>query len=77
MQSEFGKLMKAVIVSSSSDINQGVLQKLNKGPLVYFLSNTVNLMDCNMKLCKSAASKTDQMKTDEIDMQLKAAYEQS
>ena len=42
MQSEFGKLMKAVIVSSSSDINQGVLQKLFKGPLVNFLSSEFN-----------------------------------
>ena len=32
-------------VSSSSDINQGVLQKLLKGPLVNFLSSIVHLME--------------------------------
>ena len=70
MDTEIVKLMKAVNVSSISEINQKSLEKtLNKGPLATFLSSIVKLFDKNMNLCKQAAVKIDQMKNEQIVLQ--------
>ena len=66
---EIHKLMKAVNVSSVSDINQINLQKLNKGPLSSFLLTMVRLFQKNIDLCKSAATKCDHLKTEQIEIQ--------
>jgi hypothetical protein len=41
------------------------LQKLNKAPLQTFLVNIVSLYDKNISLCKSAAAKCDQIKSEQ------------
>ena len=69
IESEIRKLMKAVGASSPSDINQSSLQKLNKAPLQTFLVNIVSLYDKNISLCKSAAAKCDQLKSEQIELQ--------
>ena len=43
MKSEMVRLMKAVNVSSVADLKKSALNKLNKGPLVDFLENLVEL----------------------------------
>ena len=69
IESEILKLMKAVSVSSPSDINQSSLNKLNKAPLQNFLVSIVSLYDKNVNLCKSAAVKCDQLQTEQIALQ--------
>ena len=69
MGSEILKLMKAVNVSSASEINQTNLQKLNKGPLSSFLLSMVGLFEKNVDLCKSAAVKCDHLKSEQIELQ--------
>ena len=69
MGSEILKLMKAVNVSSTSEINQNNLQRLNKGPLSSFLLSMVGLFEKNVELCKSAAVKCDQLKSEQIEIQ--------
>jgi hypothetical protein len=69
MGSEILKLMKAVNVSSTSEINQNNLQRLNKGPLSSFLLSMVGLFEKNVDLCKSAAVKCDQLESEQIEIQ--------
>jgi uncharacterized protein YaiL (DUF2058 family) len=71
MDAELVKLMKAVNVSSVSDISQGALQlqRLNKGPLQSSLMSMVSLYEKNVNLCKAAAAKVDRMKTEQIELQ--------
>ena len=69
IESEILKLMKAVSVSSPSDINHSSLNKLNKAPLQNFLVSIVSLYDKNVNLCKSAAVKCDQLQTEQIALQ--------
>ena len=69
MQSEILKLMNAVNVSSSSDICQSALNKLNKGPLQTFLVSMVKMYEKNVNLCKAAAAKFDELKSEQIEVQ--------
>ena len=67
MKSEIRKLLKAVNVSTTSELNETVLIKnLNKNPLAKFVESFVNLIEKNIELCKSAAGKMDQLKSEKI-----------
>ena len=68
IESEILKLMKAVNISSSSEINQSSLQRLNEGLSQTFLVNVVSSYDENISLCKSAAATRDQLKTEQIEL---------
>ena len=48
MKSEMSKLMKAINVSSPSDISHSTLGKLNKGPLQTVLASMVKLLEKNL-----------------------------
>ncbi|KAL5261209.1 hypothetical protein ACHWQZ_G007050 [Mnemiopsis leidyi] len=69
LNSEMVRLMKAVNVSSVADLKKSALNKLNKGPLVDFLENLVELFDNNLNLCKAAASSVDELKSKVMDSQ--------
>ena len=69
MDTEIVKLMKAVSVSSPSDISQSALNKLNKGPLITFFLSMLKMYEKNVSMCKSAAVKLDHMKNEKIDLQ--------
>ena len=69
INSEIQGLMKAVNVSSVTDLKKSALNKLHKPPLVDFLSNIVELLDTSLSLCKAAASSVDEMKTKVMDSQ--------
>jgi muramidase (phage lysozyme) len=43
-----------------------MMQKLNKNPLAKFVETLTNLIEKNIKLSKSAASKMDQLKSEKI-----------
>ena len=68
MKSEIQKVLKAVNVSTTSELNETVMmQKLNKNPLAKFVETLLtNLIEKNIELCKSAAGKIDQLKSEKI-----------
>ena len=67
MKSEIQKVLKAVNVSTTSELNETVMmQKLNKNPLAKFVETLTNLIEKNIELCKSAAGKIDQLKSEKI-----------
>ena len=70
MKYEILKLLKAVSVSSTTDLNQIVLQKLNKGPLATFLSSMVKLVENNLILCGQLNGSNE----DKTDRNTEAAY---
>ena len=69
LNAEISRLMKAVKVSTVSDLNSNTLGKLQKGPLNDFLSTFVTLLESNLSLCKAAASSIDEMKSKVLDTQ--------
>ena len=67
MKSEIQKLLKAVNVSTTSELNETVLiRHLNKNPLAKFVESLANLIEKNVELCKSAAGQIDQLKSEKI-----------
>lgn len=66
MISEIQKILKAVNVSSTAEINEHVLLKLSKHPLANTVLRLVKLLEKNMNICKSAAGKIDHLKSEQI-----------
>lgn len=71
METELQKLFRTVNVNSSSDVNQSVLAKLSKSSMSNFISSFVTLIENNIELCKTAAVKLDQLKTEQLESQKK------
>ena len=76
LNAEISRLMKAVKVSTVSDLNLNTLGKLQKGPLTDFLNAFVGLLESNMSLCKAAASSIDEMKSKVLDTQNQLIHRQ-
>ena len=76
LNAEISRLMKAVKVSSVSDLNLNTLGKLQKGPSTDFLNAFVTLLESNMSLCKAAASSIDDMKSKVLDTQNQLIHRQ-
>jgi hypothetical protein len=67
MKSEIQKVLKVVNVSTTSELKKTfMMQKLNKNPLAKFVETLTNLIERNIKLCKSASGKMDQLKSEKI-----------
>ena len=66
MQSEMQKILKTANISCSSEATESALMKLNKNPLAKFVNSLLHLVEKNVELCKSAAGKIDQLKTEKI-----------
>lgn len=66
MKSEIQKILKSVNMSTTSEVNESVLMRLNENPLAKFVESLMNLIEKNMELCKSAAGKMDQLKSEKI-----------
>ena len=71
METELQKLFRTVNVNSSSDVNQSVLAKLTKSSMSNFISSFVTLIENNIELCKTAAVKLDQLKSEQLESQKK------
>ena len=76
LNAEISRLMKAVKVSTVSDLNLNTLGKLQKGPSTDFLNAFVTLLESNMSLCKAAASSIDEMKSKVLDTQNQLIHRQ-
>ena len=66
MKTELQNLFKTVNVNSSDDLNLSALSKLNKNSLANLVTGFVSLMEENVNLCKSAAAKIDELKSEQI-----------
>ena len=66
MKTEIEKVLKSVHVASAAEINETVLMRLNKNPLAKFVESLMNVIEKNVDLCKAAAGKIDQLKTEKI-----------
>ena len=66
MTAEIQKVVKAVNVSCTSEVNESALMKLNKNPLAKLVENLLDLIEQNVELCKCAAGKIDQLKSEKI-----------
>ena len=77
MNTEIQKVLKSVNVTSAAEINETVLMRLNKNPLAKFVESLVNVIGKNVDLCKAAAGKIDQLKTEKIaDQKLLLKFQQ-
>ncbi|KAL5251536.1 hypothetical protein ACHWQZ_G017041 [Mnemiopsis leidyi] len=66
MTSEIQKVVKAVNASCASEVTESALMKLNKNPLAQIVTSLLGLIEQNVELCKCAAGKMDQLKSDKI-----------
>ncbi|KAL5253811.1 hypothetical protein ACHWQZ_G013549 [Mnemiopsis leidyi] len=66
MTSEIQKVVKVVNVSCASEVTESTLMKLNKNPLAQIVNSLLGLIEQNVELCKCAAGKMDQLKSDKI-----------
>ena len=57
MTIDIQKVVKAVNVSCTSEVNESALMKLNKNPFAKLVENLLNLVEQNVELCKGAAGK--------------------
>ena len=71
MKNTFSTTLCETKVSKVLELNETVLMKLNKNQLVNIIISMVNLFDENVKTCKSAASKIDELKSEQIELQKK------
>ena len=71
MKSKISKVLEATNGLSTGDLTQGALNKLTKSTLSDFVRSLVSTVECNIELCKSAASKIDAIQTEQIETQKK------
>ena len=71
MSKLFSTLTTEAKVSSLSELNEAALMKLNKNSLVTSILSLVVHFEENVSICKSAAGKIDELKTEQIGLQSK------
>ena len=63
------QVLKAMKISSSSELTQSVIMRSNKDVIANCLKSVVHLLEKNMDLCKSAAAENDELKSEQIQNQ--------
>ena len=71
LNGELQTVLKSAKVTSTVELNENSLMKLSKNCLTDITLRLVNLYEKNLKTCKSAAVKIDQLKSDQIENQKK------
>ena len=67
MTSDIQKVLRTLNVFSVSEVTESVLiAKLHKNPMAKIVINLLNLVEQNIELCKCAAGKIDEMKSEKI-----------
>ena len=61
------KVLKTVTILDPSELN--CFDRVEKDPLATLVDILFNLFENNLELCKSAASKVDQLKMEQLDSQ--------
>ncbi len=63
------QILKAAKVQTVAELNHTKLMTLNKDPLAKFVENLTKLFQSNVDLCKAAAGKIDELKTEQLSSQ--------
>ena len=71
MEVVFSDVLSKGKVSKLLELNATVLMRLNKDSLTDMIVNLVHVFEQNMNLCKVAAERIDELKTEQIDQQRK------
>ena len=72
MASDIQSVLKTLNVFSVTEVTESVLiAKLHKNPMAKIVISLLNLVEKNIDLCKSAAGKMDEMKSEKIADQKK------
>ena len=67
LNSAISSILKQVSVSTVEDLNPTVIaNKLNKNPLAKIVNDALKLMNSNLRICKSAAAKIDELKSEKL-----------
>ncbi|KAL5268135.1 hypothetical protein ACHWQZ_G002106 [Mnemiopsis leidyi] len=67
LNSELFLLFSNKSVSTVEDLNPTVIaNKLNKNPLAKIVNDALKLMNSNLRICKSAAAKIDELKSEKL-----------
>ena len=69
MKNTIAGVLSEVKVSNLSGLSETGLMKLNKGPLANIIISLVNVFEENVGICKSAAEKVDELKSEQIKLQ--------
>ena len=71
------KVLNEAKVSSLSELTEPALMKLNKNALVSSMISFAQVFEENVSICKSAAEKIDELKSEQIELQKKLLKLQS
>jgi hypothetical protein len=69
MKKTLSELLTEVKVSKLSELSDESLMKLQKKPLANIIISLVNVFEMNSTICKSAAEKIDELKSEQIELQ--------
>ena len=64
LNAAFTFVLKSAKVNNAGELNQTVMTKIHKGPLVDCVEKLFGLLKSNMELCRSAAGKIDRLQAD-------------
>ena len=64
LNAAFAFVLKSAKVNNAGQLNQTVMTKMHKGPLVDCVEKLFGLLKSNMELCRSAAGKIDRLQAD-------------
>ena len=69
MKNTIAGVLSEVKVSNLSGLDETALMKLHKGPLANIIINLANVFEENVSICKLAAEKIDELKSEQIKLQ--------
>ena len=64
LNAAFSFVLKSAKVDNAGELNQTVMMKMHKGPLVNCVERLFELLQSNIELCRSAAGKIDRLQAD-------------
>ena len=65
------RVLSETNASKTTDIDKVALKKLTKDPLVDIVISLVSVLEENVRICRSAAEKIDDLKSEQIELQRK------
>ena len=64
LNAAFSFVLKSAKVDNAGELNQTVMTKMHKGPLINCVEKLFGLLKSNIELCRSAAGKIDRLQAD-------------
>ena len=64
LNAAFNFVLKSAKVGDAEKLNETVMMKMHKGPLINCVEKLFGLLKSNIELCRSAAGKIDRLQAD-------------